>query len=72
MTHWTGGMSSIWALRWVMIALNAALAIALMVRGNVVIGVLIGALAVTRAVMFITLRRRRAELARRFPQRFGR
>ena len=45
---------------------------ALVVHGNVVIGVLIGALAVTRAVMFVQLRRRRGELARRFPKRFDR
>lgn len=55
-----------------MIALSAALAIVLVARGNVVIGVLIGTLAVTRAVMFMQLRRRRAELARRFPNRFRR
>jgi hypothetical protein len=65
-------MSSIWMLRWVMIALSAVLAVALVVHGNVVIGVLIGALAVTRAVMFVQLRRRRGELARRFPKRFNR
>ena len=55
-----------------MIALSGALAIALVINGNVVIGLLIGALAVTRAAMFVQLRRRRAELAERFPRRFGR
>ena len=57
-------MSSIWALRWVMVGLSAVLAITLVVRGNVVIGVLIGALAVTRAVMFMQLQRRRRDRSR--------
>ena len=54
-----------WITRWILVALTAALAVVLIVRGNVVIGVLLGAMAVTRAVMFVTMRRRREEFRRR-------
>jgi len=57
-----------WITRWILVALTAALAVVLIVRGNVVIGVLLGAMAVTRAVMFVTMRRRREEFRRRIAQ----
>ena len=62
-------MRSIWVLRGVLIALTAALAIALILRGHVVIGALLGALAVTRAMLFLSMRHRRVRLRRRLAQR---
>ena len=41
----------------------------LIVHGNVIIGVLIAAMAFTRAVLFVRLHTRREELRRRFAQR---
>jgi hypothetical protein len=54
-----GTMGSMKVLRWVLIALSGALAAFLIVRGNVVIGVLVGAMAVTRAVLFVRMQHRR-------------
>ena len=62
-------MRSILIIRGVLVALIAALSVALIVRGNVVIGVLLGALACTRVVLMLRMRRRREELRRRFAQR---
>ena len=62
-------MTSMWVLRWVLVALSAALAIALIVHGNVIVGALIGAMAFTRAVLLVRLHGRREELRRRFAQR---
>lgn len=64
-------MKSVSTIRWIVLALTAALAIALVLRGNVVIGVLLGALAVMRAVMFTKMNRRREEFRRRIEQRRG-
>jgi hypothetical protein len=64
-------MSSMWFVRWILIGLSAALAIVLIMRGNVVIGVLIGAMAVARAVLFVRMHHRRAEFRRRIAQRRG-
>jgi len=61
--------TSLWVLRWVIVALGAALSVALIIRGNVVIGGLIGALVVTRAILFVKVRRRREEWRGRFGQR---
>lgn len=55
-----------------MLALMAALAIALIAKGSILIGALIGALAVVRTVMFVSWSRRRRERGERFPGRFGR
>jgi hypothetical protein len=52
-------------LRWVVVALGAALGIALIARGNVVIGGLVLAMTVARAWMFVVWRR---QLSRRFPR----
>ena len=62
-------MTSMWVLRWVLVALSAALALVLIVHGNVIIGVLIAAMAFTRAVLFVRLHTRREELRRRVAQR---
>ncbi len=44
--------------RWVLVAISALLAVALLVHGNVVIGLLVGVLAGMRAWMLITMPRR--------------
>lgn len=62
-------MGSTWVIRWILVALTAALALALILRGNVLIGGLLGAVAVTRAVLFTRLRRQREEFRRRFAER---
>ena len=62
-------MRSILIIRGVLVALIVALSVALIVRGNVVVGVLLGALACTRVVLMLRVRRRREELRRRFAQR---
>jgi hypothetical protein len=46
------------AIRYVVIALSAAIAIALLVNGNVVIGLLLLALVVARVVSTVMMRRR--------------
>ena len=58
-----------WITRWILVALTAALAVVLIMRGNVVIGVLLGAMAVTRSVMFVTMRHRREQFRQRIAQR---
>lgn len=65
-------MTSMWAMRWVIVALSATLAVVLIARGNVLIGVLVGALAVTRTVFFVRLHRRRDQFRRRMAERRNR
>jgi hypothetical protein len=55
-----------------MVAISAGLAAVLIVRGNVLVGGLIAALAVARVLTLVAVRRRRAEMAGRFPRRFNR
>ena len=62
-------MNSVWAIRCVMIAIGAAIAVVLIVRGNVLIGALVGALVVTRAALLVAMFRRRREFRRRFGAR---
>jgi hypothetical protein len=62
-------MRSILVIRGLLVALTVALSVALIVRGNVVIAVLLGALACTRVVLLLRMRRRRDEVRRRFAQR---
>ena len=47
---------SMWRLRWVLVGLSAILAIVLVVSGAVVIGLIIGAMAVVRTVMLARYR----------------
>ena len=61
-------MTSIWVTRWIVVALSAVLAVVLIVRGNVVIGVLVGALTLTRIVLFVRLGRRRDRFRQRRQQ----
>ena len=58
-------MTSIRVTRWIMVALSAAIALFLIARGNVVIGVLLGALAVMRASLLIRLGNRREQFRQR-------
>ncbi len=58
---------SIWIFRWVLSALGIALSIALIVRGDVLIGILFAAFIIARTAMFVAWRRRIRE---RFPERF--
>ena len=62
-------MNSMFAMRWVIVALSLALAIVLIARGNVVVGVLLGALAVSRMVMFVMMRQRRERFRQRRARR---
>jgi hypothetical protein len=58
-------MQSMRAFRWVLVALSALLAVFLIARGSVVIGAIVGAMAVTRAVFFLRMQRRREQLHER-------
>jgi hypothetical protein len=60
-------MKGLLMLRVVLLVLAALLAAALIARGDVLIGVLIGAMAVVRALMFAGMHRRRRDFAKRFP-----
>lgn len=62
-------MTSMWVIRGILVALTAAVAIALIVRGNVVIGALLGAIALMRAIFLVRLHGRRELLRRRLAQR---
>jgi hypothetical protein len=64
-------MQSMRVIRWVLVGLSMALAVVLVRRGNVVVGMLIGALAVTRAFMFVHVQRRRERLRREIARRRG-
>ncbi|MDQ1475544.1 MAG: hypothetical protein QOE62_773 [Actinomycetota bacterium] len=64
-------MTSLRVVRWILVALTAALAVVLIVSGHVVLGVLLGAMAVTRAVLFVKMQRRREMLRARIAQRRG-
>jgi hypothetical protein len=64
-------MESFWKWRWVMAGLGALLAVALIANGNVLIGAIIGVMAVVRIVMFSKMQRRRAELRARFGAQSG-
>lgn len=62
-------MGSTFVIRWILVALTAAIALALILRGNVVIGALLGVIAVARALLFVRVRRRREEFRRRIAAR---
>lgn len=65
-------MPSMFVIRWIMVALTAALAVLLIVRGNVVIGVVLVALALTRMVLFVRLQQRGDRFRQRCGQRVAR
>jgi hypothetical protein len=58
-------VQSMRALRWVLVALSAVLAVFLVARGSVVIGLIVGAMAVTRAVLFLRMQHRREQFHER-------
>jgi hypothetical protein len=64
-----GGLSrsrkSWWRLRWLLVSLSAVLAILLVASGAVLIGVIIGLMAVVRAVMIVRWQRFGATLRAR-------
>ena len=62
-------MASLRVLRWILVALTATLAVILIASGHVLVGVVLGAIAVTRAIMFVTLQRRRSEFRARIAER---
>ena len=51
-------MARVRALRWVLVGLSSALAVALLAAGNTIAGLLIGAMAVTRATLLLSRPRR--------------
>jgi hypothetical protein len=62
-------MRSMWWLRFLIVGLGAALGVALLVNGNPLIGAIVHALAVTRLVMVLGMRRRRRAMMARWQQR---
>ena len=53
-------MSSIWWLRWVVVAIGVTLGVILIARHNVLVGALILVMAVSRAAILVAIRRRRS------------
>jgi MFS superfamily sulfate permease-like transporter len=64
-------MQSMWVFRWILLALSAVLAAFLIVRGNVVIGVIVGVMALTRAVFFVKMQHRREQFREKMAARRG-
>lgn len=64
-------MNGLVILRLFVIAIALALAVALIARGNMLIGFLVGALALARLAMFVTMMRRRRIFGERFPRRWN-
>lgn len=58
-------MGSMRVIRWIIVALSAALSVALIAHGNLILGVIIGALAVSRATLLVGMQRRRRRFRRR-------
>ena len=65
-------MNGIVVLRVFVVALGLLLAGVLIARGNVVIGVIVGVLALARLALFVTVLRRRKVFRNRFPGRWDR
>jgi hypothetical protein len=58
-------MRNLWTVRWILMGLSAAFAIALIASGAVFLGVLLAAVAGVRLVMIFMLQRRRRDFGRR-------
>jgi hypothetical protein len=58
-------MGSMLVIRGIMVALTAVLAALLIARGNVVIGVVLGALALTRVALLVRMQQRRERFRQR-------
>ena len=65
-------MTSVWWVRWVLVALGAALGVILIARDNVLIGGLILVMALARAAILMAIRKRRASARAKRNGRFGR
>jgi len=61
-------MARMFAFRWIISALSLAISIALIARGDVAIGVLLGVLAVARMAMFVSMQQRRQRFRDGRPQ----
>ena len=66
-----GNMNGVLIVRLLVVVLGLALAVALIARGNVVIGLIIGALALSRLALVAMVRRRRKAFPRRGPRRWN-
>jgi hypothetical protein len=66
-----GPMNSMWIVRWVLVALTAVLATILVLRGNVLVGVVLAAIAISRAILFTRLYHRRTLFRERIAARRG-
>lgn len=65
-------VTSTWWLRWVMVILGAAIGAVLLLGHHVLIGIVILAMALIRALVLVSVRKRRAaRRARRAAGRFG-
>jgi hypothetical protein len=58
-------MASMFAMRWVLVALSLVLSIVLIARGDVVIGVVLGVMALVRMAMFARMQQRREQFRER-------
>jgi hypothetical protein len=57
-------MNAFWVLRWVLVALGLLLAVVLISAGSILLGVVIGALALTRAAIIVNWQQRRRQRGR--------
>ena len=57
---------SMWRTRWLLVGLSALLAVVLIASGVVLIGVIIGVMAVVRAVMMVRWQREGGRLRQRY------
>jgi hypothetical protein len=64
-----GPVNSMWVVRWVLVALTAVLATILVLRGNVLVGVVLAAIAISRAILFTRLYHRRSLFRERMAAR---
>jgi len=64
-------VKSMWVVRWILVALTTTLATILIVRGNVLVGVVLAGIAITRAVLFTRLYHRRSLFRERIAARRG-
>jgi hypothetical protein len=65
-------MQSIFRIRWVLVGFAAVFSVILTANGEVLIGALVGAMAILRIVMLLRWKQRRDEMRRRYPRRFER
>lgn len=62
-------MKSMLFIRWIMVGITFVLVALLIERGNVVIGVVLGLLAVARVALLVRMQQRREQFRQRFEQR---